>query len=251
MAHLKRHPQREGAPGLVAEKQEPAQLLERVCKVGGLPVLTACLILEACAGPGQVVEGVRRVPGYFEYREPEEELWRVAARPNLGQKRQLQYRQRAGRGRIWVKARPLTGREAQLPLDVLAHKKFAVEVLSRGDALIMEAMVHIMVDEREAVAITAYRTRRPLDYYDSRIYLASQGYLLEIGFTVDMAQKEALSSDVGQLLDSFRVQLPGPFDPFELGEIPIGPPGRAPRNIYTQPDPKPQQPFRPPEGMPF
>ncbi len=137
-----------------------------------------------------------------------------------------------------------------VPLDVLALRTFLGVSRMGGGQMEMEQMHRILLDERESVAILGRRADRPVPWREARILLRSQGYLMTLTFLAREPAFPKLEPEFVRILRSLSVLTPGAFDPSVLGDIPVGPPGRAPRNIYA-PSPPPPPPLLRSPGKQF
>ncbi len=196
----------------------------------------------ACATAGHLEGGEFVVPGRLAFSLPETGMWREVTNRRRGDRVRVVFKRRGGGAWISVWAMPEPEETRGVPLDVLAARTFQAGVVGASGVATMDEMHRIVLDDRTCIAILGRRTERPESWRQALVQLRSQGYLMTLTFVARESQFGELEASFGQVLETFKVLLPGPFDPLVIDDVPVGPPGPAPRNIYA-PTPPPPPPL--------
>lgn len=223
--------------------------------------LTFLILLTACRSAGHSAgrsadewQAERFVaPDRFEWLEPSSERWKRTVNHRDRWNTRVEYRDRTHDAALFVRARPLSPRQETYPLEILAELVFVRKLASDGGMPEIDDMVRIALDEREAVAVTGSRYDRPVRTRYALVVMRSQGFLVLMGYSSPPQHFEMLGGDFERFLRQFKVLLPGPFDPYVLGDLPMGAPSPSFLNLRSEGIPKrprtPALPITPQEDM--
>lgn len=213
----------------------------------GMPLLFPFMLLTlvGCRHAGLVVEDRFVIPDRVEFAAPEAETWKLSVNRRGRKQSQVVFKRRGGGTQIAVRTAEEKVSSQDIPLDVYANTLFTRRASLRGGVVSVDSMHRILLDEREAIALTGSRFDRPLRWEETLVVIRSQGFLVSLEFLSKEKESPQCAGTFERLLRTLKITLPGEFDPYELGEIPLGAPGRAPRNIYSHDKPPKHPIFRP------
>jgi len=215
-------------------------------------VLLLSMVATGCRKAGGIVEDRFVAEDRFEIRVPNPELWDQQVNRRTPFRTILAYKYRKGPGELYIETKANHASYGlPTPLDIVAQGLFTYQMRLKGSHPSIDAMARLLIDDREAIAIVGSRSERPTDWKVASIYIRSQGYLLRLQLEAPAESFEELSYELERLLRHFKILLPGPFDPYVLGDLPGGAPGPSPGNDRHK-SPPPKVPlYIPQESLPF
>ncbi len=233
-------PDRRGIPGK-AHRFGRVLWTVLACVTWGLTVTSGC-------HPAATLEqGALIAENRFSMTCPDAETWRLVTNRARGKWSRVVFRHHGSDAWVVIVTQPEPEQVRDVPLDVLAVRMFAGTRDVLPAPVQMEAGYRIALDDRECMAILGTRPDRPVPWRQAFLLVRSQGYLITLSFLALEPIFPVLEPEFGAMVQSFRVLLPGPFDRWALGDIPVGPPGKAPRNIFA-PSPSPAPLLKSPGG---